>query len=231
MKQVLSFYSTEKGNDNVMLTNKTHGKVLKKLTLATKNFFKEWVNESIQYFVYTKNANTPDYEKGLVENNAFRRKVESYLSNIGNNEGEIIEYNFTPSEYMDIKYIIPVGNDDVIKVEIKGFEGDDGELNYEEKCFLIYISESNVLKNGIINYDNSVIDIKRKLIDNKDIDIFKNVYKYAYTLSLSEFICRRAEAYIDYMTENLDKIKDIQKQRKLLLEEHGLPIRGVKVEN
>lgn len=231
MKQVLSFYSSEKGNNNVMLTNKTHGKVLKKLTLATKKFFKEWVNESIQYFVYTRNANTPDYEKGLIENNAFRRKVESYLSNIGNNEGEIIEYNFTPSEYMDIKYIIPVGDDNVIKVEIKGFEGDDGELNYEEKNFSVYISESNVLKRGIVNHDNDVIDIKRKLIDNKDIDIFKNVYKYAYILSLSEFICHRAEAYIDYMTENLDKIKDIQKKRKKLIEEYGLPIRGVKDEN
>ena len=231
MKQVLSFYSTEKGNNNVMLTNKAHGKVLKKLTLATKKFFKEWVNESIQYFVYTRNANTPDYEKGLIENNAFRRKVESYLSNIGNNEGEIIEYNFTPSEYMDIKYIIPVDNDNVIKVEIRGFEGDDGELNYEEKCFSVYISESTVLKHDIVNHDNSVIDIKRKLIDNKDIDIFKNVYRYAYILSLSEFICRRAEEYINHMTKNLDKIKDIQKKRKKLIEEYGLPIRGVKDEN
>lgn len=231
MKQVLSFYSTEKGNNNVTLTNKTHGKVLKKLTLATESFFKEWVNESIQYFVYTRNANTPDYEKGLVENNAFRRKVESYLSNIGNNEGEIIEYNFTPSEYMDIKYIIPADNDNVIKVEIKGFEGDDGELNYEEKCFLIYISESTVLKHGIVNHDNDVIDIKRKLIDNKDIDILKNVYRYIYLLTLSEFIYRRAESYIDHMTKNLNSIKNSQEERRALLEKHGLKVRGVTDEN
>ena len=60
MKQVLSFYSTEKGNNNVMLTNKTHGKVLKKLTLATKSLIKEWVNKSIKDFVYIRNVNTPD---------------------------------------------------------------------------------------------------------------------------------------------------------------------------
>ena len=231
MKQVLSFYSTEKGNNNVMLTNKTHGKVLKKLTLETENLIKEWVNKSIKDFVYIRNVNTPDYEKGLCENNIFKRKVESYLLNIGKNRGEIIEYNFTPSEYMDIKYIIPVDNDNVIKVEIRGFEGDDGELNYEEKGFLVYISESTVLKDGIVNHDNDIINIKRKLIEEEDIDIFKNVYRHTYILSLSEFICRKAEEYIDHMTKNLDKIKDIQKKRKVLLEEYGLTIRGVENED
>lgn len=231
MKQVLSFYSTEKGNNNVMLTNKTHGKVLKKLTLETKRLIKEWVNKSIKDFVYIRNVNTPDYEKGLSENNIFKREVESYLLNIGKNRGEIIEYNFIPSEYMDIKYIIPVDDDNVIKVEIRGFEGDDGELNYEEKGFLVYISESTVLKDGIVNHDNDIINIKRKLIDDEDINIFKNVYKYAYILSLSEFICRKAEEYIDYMTKNLDKIKDVQKKRKILLEEYGLTIRGVENED
>ena len=231
MKQVLSFYSTEKGNNKVKLTNKTHGKVLKKLTLETKRLIKEWANKSIKDFVYIRNVNTPDYEKGLAENNIFKRKVESYLLNIGKNRGEIIEYNFTPSEYMDIKYIIPVDDNNVIKVEIRGFEGDDGELNYEEKGFLVYISESTVLKRGIVNHDNDVINIKRKLIGDENINILKNVYRYAYILSLSEFICRRAEAYIDHMTKNLDKIKDIQKKRKVLLEEYGLTVRGVEYEN
>lgn len=231
MKQVLSFYSTEKGNNSVMLTNKAHGKVLKNLTLATESLIKEWVNKAIKDFVYIRNINTPDYEKGLAENNIFKRKVESYLLNIGKNSGEIIEYNFTPSEYMNIKYIIPVDDDNVIKVELRGFEGDDGELNYEEKSFLVYISESTVLERGIINHDNDVINIKRKLIDDEDINIFKNVYRYAYILSLSEFICHKAEEYIDYMTKNLDKIKDIQKKRKVLLEEYGLTIRGAENEN
>ena len=231
MKQVLSFYSAENVNNKVTLTKKNHGEVLKKLTLETERLIKEWVIKSIKDFVYIKNANTPDYKKGLDENNEFKRKVESYLSNIGKNTGEIIEYNFTPSEYMDIKYIIPVDSDNIIKVEIRGFEGDDGKLNYEEKSFLVYISESTVLKHGIVNHDNSVIDIKRKLIEDEDINIFKDVYIYAYVLSLSEFICNRAEKYIKYMTENLEKIKDIQKKRKTLLEEYGLAVRGVEDED
>ena len=33
------------------------------------------------------------------------------------------------------------------------------------------------------------------------------------------------------MTKNLDKIKDIQKKRKVLLEEYGLTVRGVENEN
>ena len=231
MKQVLSFYSAESGNRGVTLTKKTHGEVLRKLTLATESFFKEWVNESIQYFIYTRNANTPDYEKGLSENNDFRRKVESYLSNIGENSGEIIEYNFTPSEYMDIKYIIPVGNDNIIKVEIRGFEGDKGELNYEDKGFVIYISEKTVLQNSIIDHDNKIINIKRKLIEGEAINIFKEVYKYTYLLALSEFIYKKAEAYVEYMTKNLAKFNDIQKERKLLIEEYGLKVRGVDDEN
>lgn len=231
MKQVLNFYSAEKGNNAITLTNKIHGDVLKKLTSVTKKFFKEWVNESIQYFVYTRNANTPDYEKGLSENNAFRRKAESCLSNVGNNVGEIIEYNFTPSEYMDIKYIIPVGNDNIIKVEIRGFEGDNGELNFANNGFVIYISEKTVLQDSIVNHDNKVINIRRRIDKDKDITIAKNVYTYTYALALSEFIYRRAESYIDHMTKNINGIKNIQNKRRVLLEKYGLKVRGANDEN
>lgn len=231
MKQVLSFYLPESCDNTVTLTEKTHGKVFSELSSSTDRLLRDWVVKAISDFVYIRNVNTPEYEKGLAKNNKFKRKVESYLSNLGKNDGERIEYDFLPSEYMDITYTVPIEDDSIIKIEIKGFKGDDGKLDIENREFSVYVSRKNIGKKSFVSYHDENIDIRKKLTTEEDINIFKNIYEYAYILSLSEFIYRRAESYIEHMTKNLTNIKNIQKERLLLLEKYGLKARGVENED
>nr|DAY42375.1 MAG TPA: hypothetical protein [Caudoviricetes sp.] len=231
MKQVLNFYSPENGDNSITLTDGVHGEVLRNLSSATETLFKTWVVKAIKDFVYIRNVNTPEYEKGLAKNDAFKRKVISLLSNLGKNADEITTYNFTPSEYMNIKYTIPAEDNSIIQIEIRGFEGDYGKLKYQEKGFTLYITQKSIEKRLLKSYNDENINIKRELITEVDIDIFKSVYEYIYVIALSEFIYHKGEAYIDYMTKNLAKFADIQAKRKILIDKYGLKIRGVEDED
>ena len=231
MKQVLNFYSQENDNNDVILSEEKYGEIFRGLSSVTECLFKDWVVKSIKEFVYIRNVNTPKYEEGLGENNKFKRMVEIYLSNLGKNNGENITYNFLPSEYMDIEYTIPINEDNAIIIEIKGFKGDNGELEINDKGFYLYVSQKNTNKRSFVSYHNRSIDIRRKPISTEEIIMFKKIYEYVYILALSEFIYRREESYIEHMIKNLDKIKETQRERKALIEKYGLTVRGVEDEN
>lgn len=239
MKQVLTFYAPETENSSVILTEETHGKAFKELSSGVESLFKNWVVQAIEEFIYIRNINTPEYEEGRIKNERFKNKAASYLLNLGKNAGEVIEYSFLPSEYMDITYIVPIEDDDIIKIEIRGYRGYRGKLDVEDREFSLHISQKNVGNKSHLRYPDENIYIRKKLIREEEkeefkyleADLFKKIYKNVFILSLSEFLYSNTEEYREHLIGKLADVEKVQKERRRLLEEYGLKARGVKDEN
>ena len=239
MKHILTFYTPETENTSIILSEENHGKVFKELSSGVESLLKNWVVQAIEEFVYIRNINTPEYEEGRITNERFKNKAASYLLNLGKNAGEIIEYYFLPSEYMDITYTVPIENNDIIKVEIGGYRGDCGKLNVENREFSLHISQKNVGNRSYLRYLDNNIYIRKKLIREGerpefkylDVNLFKKIYKNIFILSLSEFLYSNMEEYRERLIGKLADVEKVQKERRKLLEENGLKARGVKDEN
>lgn len=234
MKQVLNFYTLGSSN-SIPLTKEVHGKAFNELSIGTEVLLKTWIVKSIDDFAYIKNVSILDFERGLSENKIFKTKVKSYLSNLGKNNGESIEYNIYPSDFMDmvldITYTIPIEDDNVIEIEIKGFDGNDGKLEVMDKVFSVHVSQKNNGKKFLVDQSGISIDIRKNLTTAEDVNIFKKIYEHSYIITLSEFLYCLEEAKVEHTMKSLNDLKNTQKERKLLLEKFGLKIRGVNNEN